>query len=382
MQKFFSLCVLMLIFDSCGALPRSQHDDQSAPIINTGVSTTAMTGIVIQSTDTSYTSTAIYYYDLNAGKISLLTGAESGDTFTKWLDGTVYLFNRASGRVSYSSFAPKSGISSRSKETQTPEATAYDPTAAIIGPSGELILSMNAGAAVAFIDTKTSTVVAKLSGVDTGSHTQPFRPSELWRDDSKILVTHQALDASFKATGGGRIYSAASTNGTWNWASTSGTLLSISNPVFVSSRSNHTAYIGGVCYTNSGTSCVAGIDLFDMSLGQSTHISAWDASKWDANGGFYEDLSDDSLLACVREKSTQKNVVARYTIADGSMKSFFELSGSNCGGVLADRSSMKIFVGQSLNDGTGSITILDPGGAIQNTTSMTTGVSGLTASFD
>ncbi len=379
MRKFAIFLALFIVNTSCGSLPRSNHSDQNAPVINTSVSTTAMTGIVIQSTDTSYTSTAIYYYDLNAGKITLLTGAESGDTYTKWLDGKIYLFNRSAGRVSYSSFVPKSGISSRSNEISTPEAATYDPVAAILGPSGELILSMNAAASLAFITTTTTT---KINGVETGVPTQPFRPSELWRDDNKILVTHQALDANFKASGAGRIYSAQSTNGMWNWVSTSGNALVISNPVFISPRSNHTAYIGGVCYTNAGAACVAGIDQFDVSTGQSTHISSWDASTWEANGGFYEDLTDESLLVCVRNKTTQKNLVARYTIADGSMKNFFELSGSNCGGVLADRSLMKVFIGQALSDGKGSITILDQDGTIQTTTSMTTGVSGMTASFD
>lgn len=378
----FPAKVLVLFFlfhlSACGNLPRFNHQDQDAPALTTA----AMTGIVIQSTDSSYTSSAIYFYDLAAGKISLLSGGESGDTFVKWLDSKIYLFNRAAGRVNYSTFKPKSGIASRSTEQATPGAANYDPTNVAIGPAGELILAMNVANSLVFANSATATTTVSLANVDTGVATQVFRPTDIWVDANKVYVTHQALDANYKATGAGKIYSAISSNGTWAWESTTGNTISISNPVFVSTRSDHIAVIGGVCYTTAGTACVAGIDRFDANTGQSTHVSAWDASKWYPNGGFYDDLTDDTLLVCVQDKSTQKNVVARYTIADGSMITFFELSGAGCGGVIADRTAMRIFIGQSLADGTGSITIFDQAGTVQTSATMSSGISGMTASFD
>lgn len=372
----FLFLAIISILSSCGALPRASHDDQDAPTI----SKTAMTGIVIQSTDSSYTSTAIYFYDLALGKISLVTGGESGDTYTKWLNNKMYLFNRADGKISYSAFLPRSGVSSRSTERATPGTTKYDPVAAQIGPNGELILAVNSGGAVVFANESDTSVIAKITGADTESPTQPFRPADIWVDGGNVFFTHQALDSSFKANGAGKIFNAVKGTNTWALKTPTGVSLTISNPVYVAAKTDRTAIIAGVCYT--GSPCVSGVDQFDASTGIVSHLSTWDRTKWTPNGGFYGDLSDETLLACVIETSTQKKKLARYTIADGTMTSLFEISGPGCGGVIADRLSQRIFIGQTINGSTGSITIVDQNGAIQSSATMTTGISGMTASFD
>lgn len=378
----FSVLLLATIY-SCGALPRSSHDDQDAPIItNTDPTATGtITGIVLQSTDSSYTSTSIYFYDLALGKISLLTGGESGDTYTKWLGSKMYLFNRANGRTVYSSFAPRSGIASRTTERPTPGAAKYDPVGAMIGPESELVLAMNATGSVVFANESDNTVTTKISSVDTGSTTQPFRPADLWLDGTTAYVTHQALDSQYKATGVGRVYGIAKDNGVWSLKSLQGTALVISNPVYASSRSDHSAIIAGVCYSTSGTACVPGVDQFNVQSGTTTHLSAWDATKWDANGGFYTDISDDTLLTCIKDKSTQQDVLARYKIADGTITKLTDVSSPGCNGVIADRVGKRIFVGQTTGT-SGTILILDANGATQNTATLSAGLSGMTASFD
>lgn len=380
MTNFLHSILLLFIpslLVACGSLPRFSHDDQDAPSI-----AAAMTGIIIQSSDSSYTSTSIYFYDLAAGKIALLSGGESGDTFVKWLNGKAYLFNRSAGRVSYSTFQPKSGIASRSTEQPTPGKSNYDPIAAAIGPNSELILSMNSGSALVFANSSDSSVLTSITNADTGAASQPFRPADIWVSGSNVFVTHQALDSLFRATGAGRVYTATKDSGTWAIKSTTGSALTITNPVYVSPRTDETAIIGGVCYTSATTKCVSGVDRFNTSTGVTTHLSAWDDTKWYPNGGFTTDLTDDSLLVCVKEKSTQKNVVARYTILDGTVTKLFELTGPGCGGLIADRVSMRIFIGETIDGTSGLITVVDRTGATQATATMTTGISGMTASFD
>lgn len=384
MSRFLrSLCVLFCYsISSCGGLPRTPHDSQDAPVITNTDPTAAgtITGIVLQSTDNSYTSTAIYFYHLAQGKISLLTGGESGDTYTKWLGTTLYLFNRSAGRVSYSSFAPKSGIASRSSERPTPGVSKFDPVGAAIGPNGELVLALNATGSVVFANEADHSVVATISNVDTVVTAQSFRPADLWLDGTTMFVTHQALDNQYQASGVGRIYS-MSKDSTWKLNSAQGTALTISNPVYVSARSDHSAIIAGVCYASSGAKCVPGIDQFHATTGTVTHLSAWDDGKWEPNGGFYTDLADDTLLTCVKDKASQKNILARYKIADGRITSLKEIAGPGCSGVIADRIGKRIFVGQT--SGTeGTILILDANGTLQNAATLPAGLSGMTASFD
>ena len=384
MNRVFSIIFFVSLhaLSSCGALPRSSHDSQDAPVINTDPTAAGtMTGIVLQSTDSSYTSTAIYFYDLAQGKISLLTGGESGDTYTKWLGAKMYLFNRSAGRVAYSSFAPKSGISTRSTERPTPGVSKFDPVSAAVGPNSELILALNATGSVVFASETDNSVTATISNADTGTTTQPFRPGDLWLDGTTVFVTHQALDSQYKASGAGRVYAISKDSGSWALKTTQGTTLTISNPVYASSRSDHTAIIGGVCYSTSGSTCVSGVDQFNASTGTSTHLSAWDSSKWDANGGFYTDITDDSLLTCVKDKSNQQNALARYKIADGSVTKLKDISGPGCNGVIADRVGKRIFVGQTSGT-SGTILILDVDGNSQTTATLSAGLSGMTASFD
>lgn len=368
---------------SCRALPRASHNDQDAPVIsNTDpLATGTMTGIILQSTDTSYTSTSIYFYDLAQGKITLLTGGESGDTYAKWLGAKMYLFNRADGRTVYSSFEPKAGMPSRTKERPTPGAAKFDPVGAMIGPGSELVLALNATGSVIFANETDNSTLATVSQPDTGSTTQPFRPNDIWLDGTTVFVTHQALDSQYRASGVGRVYGISKDSGTWSLTSPQGTALAISNPVYASSRSDHTAIIAGVCYSYSGAACVPGVDRFHAQTGTASHLSAWDADKWEANGGFYTDITDDTLLTCVKEKSTQQHVLGRYQISDGTITKLKEVSAPGCNGVIADRVGKRIFVGQTSGT-SGSILILNEAGTLQNTANLTAGLSAMTASFD
>lgn len=369
-----SFWIVSIFVSACGSLPHEKKDAQSAP----AVPAAEMTGLVITSSLYT-TSTSLYYYDLKKGLISTLVGGESGDVYTAWLDQSLYVFNRANGRVSYRYWHPALG--SRSVERPTPGAGSYDPAFATMSREKELFMAMNNGAKVVVADVSDNVVKTELSGVNTGNTNVAFRPQDIFINQDTAYVTHQSLDQNWQVTGPGAVFTAIKTGGVWAWKSLDGISLTVSNPVNAMPRGDSELLIVGTCYDVSKTSkCRGGIDSFNLKSLKVEHLSEWDNKSWSANGNFYTDLSDETLLACVLTKDARP-ALARYTIATGEMQMVKMLEGKGCGGVVVDRLSGNVFVGETTGDKKGIITLLDAKNIVVKQINVDYPVTGLTATI-
>lgn len=368
------------VLNSCGALPHTKKAASSAPIN----SAAAMTGLVVLTTE-NWTSTSLHLYDLRKGEVELLVGGESSDVMAAWLNDSLYVFNRGGGRVSYSRLAPSAGATSRTPELATPGAGTFDPAAAAVTTEGELLLSINEKGSLVVATEVGNRTVAELTGVNTGSAEQPFRPAGIHvSDNGTAWVSHQALNRKFEASGGGALYGAAKSDGAWAWIDPLGIALSVTNPVYLEPRGENEFLVAGVCYPLFGELCTSGVDRVNLTAQKSEHVSDWDKNKWGANGSFYMDLTDVTLLVCAvkRDGGEKKNVLARYEVGSGAMTIVKLLEGAGCGGVVADRKSQQIYIGEPTADGKGVVSVLGSNNQVLDVLRFDEPVSGLTAIYE
>lgn len=376
MNNIVTWVVFGIFVVSCGALPRYMKDAATVPIVETA----SMSGIVVTLSE-NRTSSSLHYYDLKNGLLAPLIGGESGDVFTAWLDQKLFVFNRGSGRVSFSYLSPAKGAASRSIERATPGSGTYDPVAAAMTKDGDLLLANNSGGSVVVSHRDDNSVQAVINDVDTGVPGVPFRPADIIVDGNRAWISHQSLDGSYAAVGGGKVFPAAASGGVWGLESKVGYTLTISNPVYMALLDEQRLLLAGVCYDRSPTStCVSGIDTVDRGTGAVTHLSAWDSSKWTANGVFFRDLTDSSLLVCVIAASGG-TVLGRYDLVSGNIEAILSIDGPGCGGVVSDRASGLIFVGEKNAARKGSVAIINRSNELVNRIALDHPVSGMTATY-
>ena len=372
----FQTCRLLavtILTLACGPLPKAKnfHGTLEKWPLSAG-----STGLAMVSTDVSYTSSDIYFYNLGTGELSPLATGESGDVATKWDGRNFWIFNRASGKVSYSKLSPKAGPSTRNNERRTPDGDANDPSDWIELTASESALALGTSnkVVIASLDTAT-TVASNLSEVNTGQATVPFRPGMLLKSYGSIsngtktssandfAVIHQALTSTWKALGGGQIFLAhRSADGMWGWADQNavttgvqGISLTISNPVAVidcdeTADAGATCLMAGACYTSMGTQCIGGVDAVDWSFYKSTrHVFDWPTGVAVA-GGIKKGAKSGQIIACLKA-ATEAN--AQLTVVDsttGATLATWDSGASTCGPFEVDREGARVFAVQNGQD--------------------------------
>jgi hypothetical protein len=338
-----------------------------------------MSGIVINATG-SWTSSSLYYYDVSSGGVALLSGGESGDVYTAWLNDQLYVFNRGAGRVSYSTLKPRLGVRSRSVEKSIPGVDTFDPSFATTTFEGDLILSLNSKGSVVIANSETNDVIQEIRGIDKTKPEQRFRPDHILLSNTQFFVAHQALDDSYGPNGSGVMFVGNKTSTGWNLDEQIS--ISLTNPGYMKFISEDQILVTGVCY--SSENCQHGVELIDVTRKISRHLSSWDSEKWMANGGFYPDIKDGSLLACVAHLNgnSAKNILGRYDIETGNITTLRELSGPGCGGIITDAAQKRIIVGEPTSLGGGVITVLSEDGTVLGQAQVEIPIQGMTATFD
>jgi hypothetical protein len=375
--QIWHLFIMTILTIGCGPLPKAKnfHGTLDKWPLSRG-----STGLAMISTDASFTSSDIYFYNFGTGELYPLATGESGDVTTKWDGRNFWIFNRASGKVSYSKLSPKAGPSTRNSERRTPEADAYDPADWIELTANEAAFAMGTTNKVVIGSLDTATAVASnLSEVNTGQASVPFRPGILLNNygsatngtktssATDFAVVHQALTSTWKALGGGQIFLAhRSAEGIWGWSDQNteatgvqGISLTISNPVSSidcdeSAETGATCLLAGACYSSMGTQCVAGVDAVDWSFYKSTrHVFDWPAGVETA-GGIQKGAKSGQIIACLKT-ATEAN--AKLTVFDsttGATLATWDVGASTCGPFEVDRDGARIF---AIQNGTESSTL-------------------------
>ncbi len=349
------ICLCLGVLNTaCSPLPRVRNFYSS---LDKWPVSGAATGLVLFSTDSSYTSTDVYFYNFGSGELSPLTLGESGDAAGKWDGRRLWLFNRAVGRVSYSMMSPKSGSSSRSVERRTPEANASDPTDWVHMSDVESVLAMGTSGKVAVANLVSGIAIANdLGDVDTSVSGVPFRPGVLWRRGEEVAVFHQSLNAAWKADGGGRIFIARrGTAGAWGWVDqdvttlqTQGVPLNVSDPVAVFDCDGETCFIAGACYDTSGDACVGGVDEWTWATRSVEHHFNWPFGTVIA-GGIAAGPKTGQVIACLKNST---DVNARLVVLDaltGVQSASWDAGAASCGPFKVDHDGRRVFAVKQSN---------------------------------
>lgn len=353
--SFLRIVTLCLLF-SCGPLPRPKLFEGS--IGRLPVSSEA-SGLVLTVADKSYTSSDVYFYDFNSGAIRGIASGESGDVYPRWIARRLWMFNRSSGRVSFSYMSPKIGATSRSMERRTPSGMAGDPSDVHLLPDGQFALGLGSAHKLIISDLTSSAVTGSdLGPVDTGDSSVPFRPGVLTSAGSQLLVLHQQLSETWKAIGAGRLYIArASSEGGWSWVdqnptlpSTQGVVLNISNPVSVLRCEGLVCLFAGACYENMGNGCVGGVDEFDISSKTVRRVLEV-PSAYFAAGAMMRGVSSQSVTACLKAPSRNHAELTSISFATGKIEKSWDFGGSFCGPFLVDQAGSRIFAIKSGQSG-------------------------------
>jgi hypothetical protein len=351
---------------SCGPLPTAKNFYGS---LDKWPLSIGSTGLALNSTDTSYSSTDIYFYNFGTGELYPLATGDSGDVSTKWDGRKLWIFNRATGKTSYSNLSPKGGSATRNVERRTPDADGYDPADWIDLVAGESALALGTSHKVTIANLSTATTVSSnLGEVSTGQPTVPFRPGILLKNygnvsagtktssNENFAVIHQALTTTWTALGGGKIYLAKrGDNGAWEWADQDvltagiqGVSLSVSNPIAAvdceeNSSSDAACLVLGACYTNMGASCVGGVDLVDWSFYKSTrHLYDWPTSTTVA-GDVKKGAKTGQLIACLKSTTDANAQLTVLDSATGAILATWDAGASICGPFAVDRDGARVF---------------------------------------
>lgn len=366
-QPFTCMYALVFLAFSCGPLPKAKNFYGT---LDKWPLSIGSTGLALISTDASYSSSDIYFYNFGTGELFPLATGESGDISSTWDGENFWIFNRASGKTSYSRLSPKAGPATRSVERRTPDADAFDPTDWVHLGSTESALAMGSSHKVAIANLSTATTITSTLGeVETGQTTVPFRPGILLKNygsvsagtktdsTSDFAVIHQALTATWKALGGGKIYLAhRSDQGTWGWADqdsvttgVQGFSLSVSDPIASidcegDSTSEPTCLVAGACYESMGTGCVGGVDAVSWSFYKSTrHLFDWPTGSAVA-GGIQKGAKTGQMVVCLKATA---DVNAKLTVLNsttGEILATWDAGASTCGPFAVDREGARIFV--------------------------------------
>lgn len=361
-QKFTQICMIFIMIGAsaaCGPLPRPgalSADLGVLPISDD------VTGLVMASVDSSYTSTDLFFYNLANGHLEMMLGGESGDVLTKWYGGQLWIFNRAAGRVSYSAMSPKVGVASRQMERRTPGAAANDPADVLWVHDDVAILAMQTSHLVAVARLKAGSVsadapVSNLDPIDTQDATVPFRPGVLGFGGDDIAVFHQSLNTDWKAVGGGFVFLARQDDADrFSWADQNvvapgiqGLRLNISNPVQTLNcrRDDRQCLVAGSCFESMGESCVGGIDLIDWDQRSVTSQMNWPSGSY-AAGQVAVGFSSQQVVACLRFSGDSEAKLALFDTLTGSLIAHWTTGAPWCGPFIVDQSGKRIFTVQKI----------------------------------
>jgi hypothetical protein len=348
-----SICAyIFALLVACGPLPRPRLFDGS--VGQTPVSS-SVTGLVFTSADVSYSSSDIYFYDFITGVVKPLAAGESGDVLTRWQFKRLWIFNRSSGRVSYSHVSPKEGATSRSVERRTPMAQTGDPSELLALGQGTLALAMGSAHKVMISNLLSNpSATSDLGAVDTGDQAVPFRPGTMTTIDGDLWVLHQHLGDNWKATGPGRLFTARqSKDGSWGWvdqsptsAGTQGILLNVSNPVLAFKSQDRVVLIGGICYQSMGASCVAGVDAFDTDSRTVQHLFDL-PSGYESIGPMVSGPSSQKVLLCLKQDSHPNAKIVSISVVSGLIEKTWDTGMTSCGPFYPDKDGSRVFVVKS-----------------------------------
>ena len=351
-----ALVVVFVFCFSCDPLPRPSVFEGSIGILPVS---SAATGLILITSDSSYTSSDVYFYDFSTGQLRSLANGESGDVIAKWDRGRLWLFNRSNGRVSYSHFSPKMGPESRSVEKRTPDGLAGDPSELVSLTEISLALGLGSAHKVVIANLLSGAgTVADLGKVDTGDVTVPFRPGVLISQGGELWAFHQQLTENWKAAGGGKIFiSRISSSGSWVWvdqnpvvAETQGVMLNVSNPVSVFNCNSTSCLIAGACYSTMGASCVAGVDDYNSSVKTVRHL--FDMPTGYASAGpIRQGVTTDSYSACVKASEKANAEIVSMSLNTGVIQKSWDTGTSFCGVFQVDPSASRIFAIKNTNRG-------------------------------
>lgn len=360
---YFIVVALAALLWGCGPLPRPGSFGGAIGVLPVSAN---MTGLVLSSTDDLYTSTDVYFYNFLTGQLSPLATGESGDVLIKWDRQRLWVFNRAAGRGSYSWFSPKLGPSSRSTERRTPQANAYDPFDILGISDSETILSMQSSSKLTVANLLTGQASdVSLDSVDTGKATIPFRPSHLVEREGVVLAFHQALDSSWQAVGGGRVYYARrNANLQWNWVDQNvttsgiqGVILNVSNPVSVFDCEGASCFVAGACYATMGNNCIDGVDELNWQTKTVTHLFDL-PTGYESAGAIVPGLKAGDVIACLKSPSEQTAKIVMLEARTGKTSASWDSGAAFCGPFEVDRNGGRVFVTKT-SDQKSDLFILD-----------------------
>ena len=344
---------------ACGPRPRA---GVNKPDLNILPVSSKMTGLVLTSTDSSYTSSALYWYDFSLGTVTALSGVESGDLLTKWDGAKLWLFNRSAGRLSYSYLSPKGGSDSRTNEYSSLSRIAGDPTAITWTRDHIAVLLNGVEGRVEFADLGRSAFVQDgISGPATGDADVPFRPGVAAITGEDIAIFHQQLDTSWTARGAGSVFlTRKNANGVFEFADLNasdagiqGIRLTISNPVGVfgcesdseseSESESESCYVGGVCYESFGSQCAGGVDKISWPDQVVTRVASWDGGTW-AAGGITGGPAPQTAVACLSLPGKNVATLALIDLISGSVKKTYATASKYCGPFVSDNVLGRVFL--------------------------------------
>jgi hypothetical protein len=357
------ILITFLIVVGCHPLPRQSLFEGSLPRIEPSA---GVTGLVLTTSDQSYTSSDVYFYHFATGQLQLLATGESGDLLVKWQGGRLWLFNRSSGRVSFSHMSPRIGPSSRSVERRTPEALAGDPSDVVASSATTYALGLGVAHKLLMVDLLGPDMGSlDLGAVDTAETDVPFRPGVLFQHDEDLFCLHQQLSKTWKATGGGRLFVARQKSDKgWTWvdqnavtAGTQGVLLNISNPVLAFNCHDSSCLFAGSCFELMGPRCVAGVDRFDMRQRTVERLISL-PEGYQAAGQMLQGVSAGLVTACLKQEDQGQAEVLSIALDSGAIVSRWDSGAGFCGPMAVDQSANRMFVTKSTKSGS-QIIMLD-----------------------
>ena len=350
-----AMLTLMVLAISCGPLPRPGILSADLGVLPVSDD---ITGLIFGSTDSSYTSSDLYVYNLANGHLDLLSGGESGDVMLRWHGGKLWIFNRAAGRVSFSALSPKVGVSSRNLERRTPNSGANDPTDVIWASEDVAVLAMQGAHKVSVANLKSGESLAdRFDDVDTLNLSVPFRPGLFAQVGGDIAVFHQSLDTNWQAMGGGVVYLARSdSSGQFAWmdqdvtvSSIQGLRLNISNPVqkIECDGGGDLCLVAGSCFESMGPSCIGGVDGVHWGQRSVTSQFTWPSGSY-AAGSVARGIKQGQVTACLKLSGQTNAQMVLYDLASQSQVASWDSGASWCGSYVVDRAGGRVFIAQKI----------------------------------
>ena len=319
-----------------------------------------------------YSSSSLYQYNLQDGKISKVLTGQSGDPAVFKGKNHLYFFNRSSGNSNFRRFDLSQPLTSLPQQLKTP-VTGMGAPQDMLELDDDKILLADLGGSLTIMAAQTGEKIGQIAG-DWDTNGGPFLPVSLhatYSDDKiqRVFVLHQGRGLEFgtynnsqqifllepNQQGGLEAIDLDSTK-----AGIQGVPLRYSNGEKFLLDNNQKLLIVGICYGEA--TCKKGVEAFDP---QTLDVKdVLDLSNTDFYGGHFAMGKDNHIIGTVYYDASYADFrVVELDLTTGNTTEVHQYPASStpASGLFFDPTSQVMYVGDRKFQGQGFFTIYNQG---------------------